>query len=79
MNALVLNGSPVRGGATAWITEEIVLQLQARYSVRSVCIDDYRIGFCRGCRACERTARCVSRRSSPPSGAQEKSALSASV
>ena len=59
MNALVLNGSPVRGGATAWITEEIVLQLQARYSVRSACIDDYRIGFCRGCRACERTPRCV--------------------
>ena len=59
MNALVLNGSPVRSGATAWIAEETALHLQTRYSVRSVCIDDYRIGFCRGCRACERTARCV--------------------
>lgn len=59
MNALILNGSPVRNGATAWIAEEMARQLQPRFTLRSACIDDYRIGFCRGCRACERTARCV--------------------
>lgn len=38
MNALILNGSPVRNGATAWIAEEMTRQLQPRFTLRSACI-----------------------------------------
>ena len=27
--------------------------------MRSICIDDYRFEFCKGCRACHNTAKCV--------------------
>ena len=40
MNALVINCSPVRNGATARITEVISDELSKRYAVKSVCIDD---------------------------------------
>lgn len=59
MNALVLNCSPVRDGATAWIARVAEETLSPRFAVRSVCIDDYTIAFCRGCRSCHATARCV--------------------
>ena len=59
MNALVINCSPVRTGATAEIVRLVSQRLEAGYEVRSVCIDDYRFGFCRGCRACHTTAECV--------------------
>ncbi len=59
MNALVLNCSPVRAGATAEIARTAAEVLSARYSVKAVCIDDYRFAFCRGCRTCHTTARCV--------------------
>ena len=59
MNALIINCSPVRTGATAEIVSIIAEQLSARYDVRTVCIDDYRIGFCRGCRSCHTTAECI--------------------
>ena len=59
MNALIVNCSPVRTGATAEIVSIIAEQLSARYDVRTVCIDDYRIGFCRGCRNCHTTAECI--------------------
>ncbi len=61
MRALVINCSPVRTGATAEIVRIISEQLSDRYDVRSVCIDDYRFGFCTGCRACHTTAECVQR------------------
>ena len=61
MNALIINCSPVRDGATAAIAEIIARQLSGRFAVRSVCIDDYRFAFCRGCRSCHQTARCVLR------------------
>ena len=61
MNALIINCSPVRTGATAEIVSIIAEQLSARYDVRTVCIDDYRIGFCRGCRQCHSTGRCFQR------------------
>ena len=57
--AFVLNCSPVRNGATARIVDCIAEQLAARYDVQSACIDDYRFDFCRGCRSCHATARCV--------------------
>ena len=59
MNALIINCSPVREGATAAIAGIIARQLTERFSVRSVCIDDYAIAFCMGCRTCHQTAQCV--------------------
>ena len=60
-NALVINCSPVRGGATAEIARIAAERLSAGFAVRSVCIDDYRFGFCRGCRRCHATAECIQR------------------
>ena len=59
MNALIINCSPVRDGATAAIVGIIARQLSECFTVRSVCIDDYRFAFCKGCRSCHHTARCV--------------------
>ena len=59
MNALVLNCSPVRNGATAEIVRIITGELSKKYSSKSICIDDHSFGFCMGCRKCHNTARCV--------------------
>ena len=59
MNALVMNCSPVRNGATAEIAKIVSEQLQQKYDVKSICIDDYDIHFCKGCRSCHNTAKCV--------------------
>lgn len=59
MKALVINSSPVRSGATARIVNIIAEELQGRYDVKTVCIDDYEFSFCRGCRSCHKTAECV--------------------
>lgn len=59
MKALIINCSPVRSGATAEIVRTAAEALAERAEVRTVCIDDYDIRFCRGCRSCHVTARCV--------------------
>ena len=59
MNALIINCSPVRTGATAEVVKTVAEQLSARYEVKSICIDDYSFAFCRGCRTCHNTAQCV--------------------
>lgn len=59
MKALVLNCSPVKTGATAEIVRIVSERLSDRYDVRSVCIDDYTFGFCKGCRRCHVTAECT--------------------
>lgn len=59
MNALVINCSPVRTGATAAIVRIVSENLSDRYHVRSICIDDYTFGFCKGCRSCHFTGKCV--------------------
>ena len=61
MKALVLNCSPVKTGATAEIAGIAAEELSGRYEVRSVCINDYDFGFCKGCRRCHTTAECVQR------------------
>ena len=61
MKALIMNCSPVRTGATAEIVKLVSEQLSAKYSVRCICIDDYSYAFCRGCRSCHNTAKCVMR------------------
>lgn len=48
MNALIINCSPVRTGATAEIVRVVSEQLSDGYSVRCICIDDYSFGFCSG-------------------------------
>lgn len=59
MKVLVINCSPVRTGATAEIVKIAAEQLSARYSVKTICIDDYAFAFCKGCRTCHNTAKCV--------------------
>lgn len=59
MKALVINCSPVQNGATAEIVRLVSARLREKYDVRTVCIDDYRFAFCRGCRSCHETGVCV--------------------
>lgn len=59
MNALVINCSPVRTGATAEIVRIVAENLSQKYAAKSVCIDDYRFSFCKGCKSCHATAKCV--------------------
>ena len=59
MQALIINCSPVRTGATAEIVKLVSELLSDKYSVKSICIDDYVFAFCRGCRSCHYTAKCV--------------------
>lgn len=59
MNALVMNCSPVRNGATAEIVKTVADCLRGRYTTDCVCIDDFDIHFCRGCRSCHTTGVCV--------------------
>jgi multimeric flavodoxin WrbA len=48
MKALIINCSPVRTGATAEIAKLVSEQLSAKFSVKSICIDDYSFSFCKG-------------------------------
>lgn len=59
MNVLVVNCSPVRNGATAEIATVISSYLCSKYDVRKICIDDYKFDFCKGCRSCHNTAKCI--------------------
>jgi len=58
MNVLVLNCSPVRNGATAQIVSIVSDELAKRHTVKPVCIDDYNVLLCKGCRSCHNTAKC---------------------
>lgn len=59
MKVLVMNCSPVRNGATAEIVSIVFDCLKTRNEVRNICIDDFSIGFCQGCRNCHNTVKCV--------------------
>lgn len=59
MNVLLINCSPVRNGATAEIIKIVHSFLDERHDIRSICIDDYDIKFCKGCRSCHKTAKCI--------------------
>ena len=59
MNALVINCSPVRDGATAEIVRITAAELAKSSDVKTICIDDYSFAFCKGCRSCHTTAVCV--------------------
>ena len=59
MRALIINCSPFRDGATTEIVQYVSEQLSPRYETKAICIDDYHFGYCRGCRSCHRTAKCI--------------------
>ena len=59
MNLLIINCSPVRTGATAEIVKIVSEGLSSTYKTKIICIDDYDFKFCRGCRTCHTTAKCV--------------------
>lgn len=59
MNLLIINCSPVKTGATSKITKIISERLSSTYKSKIICIDDYNVKFCRGCRTCHNTAKCV--------------------
>ena len=59
MKVLVMNCSPVKNGATAEIVNIVSDCLKERYEVSSFCIDDFDIHFCKGCRSCHNTAKCI--------------------
>lgn len=59
MRALIINCSPVRTGATAEIVRIVTEELSSRYECKVICIDDYDFAFCKGCRTCHSTAKCV--------------------
>jgi Multimeric flavodoxin WrbA len=59
MNILLINCSPVQNGATAEIIKIVNSFLEKGHNTKSICIDDYDIKFCKGCRSCHKTAKCV--------------------
>ena len=59
MNVLVMNCSPVKNGATAAIGSIVTESLKDKFIVKYVCIDDYKFEFCRGCRSCHHTSKCI--------------------
>lgn len=58
MKILVINCSPVRNGATAEIVNTVKQYVENWNTVKTVCIDDFEIKMCRGCRKCHKTAEC---------------------
>lgn len=58
MKILIINCSPVKNGATAEIVNIVECFTSKGNDVRKVCIDDYKINFCKGCRKCHSTAKC---------------------
>lgn len=58
MNILVINCSPVKNGATAEIVNLVNTYAKENHDVKCVCIDDFNIKFCKGCRQCHTTALC---------------------
>lgn len=58
MNILVMNCSPVRNGATAEIVNLVSQFVKDGNQVRTICIDDFDVKLCRGCRRCHETAKC---------------------
>lgn len=59
MNVIIMNCSPVRNGATAEIVNIVFDCLNVRHNVKRICIDEFDIQFCKGCRTCHNTAKCI--------------------
>lgn len=60
MEAVFLLGSPRAAGSTAAVIGAMRRGLEAKgISTRAHLLGDMNIGYCRGCKACERTGACV--------------------
>ncbi len=59
MKLLVINCCPVRTGATAFIADTVTAFFEPDHEVKSICIDDFSVAMCKGCRVCHETAVCV--------------------
>lgn len=59
MNILIFNCSPVKTGATAFICDYVCNILKNNNNVKVISIDDYKINYCKGCRSCHKTAKCI--------------------
>lgn len=59
MKVLVMNCSPVQTGATSEIVKIATKYLAQYFDVKSICIEDYKFSFCKGCRSCHTTAKCI--------------------
>ncbi len=56
----LINCSAVKNGATAEIVKTAAAYLRnSKNEIREICIDDYDINYCKGCRVCHKTAECV--------------------
>lgn len=56
MNALIINCSSVKIGATQEIVNIVSKELKTKHEVKSICIDDFSFNFCKGCRSSHNTA-----------------------
>ena len=59
MKVLVVNCSPVKNGATAEIVKVVTNYMNTSFEAKSICIDDYKVELCKGCRSCHKTAKCI--------------------
>jgi multimeric flavodoxin WrbA len=59
IKVLLINCSPVKNGATSEIINVVNSLLNTINDIRNICIDDYEIKFCKGCRTCHKTAKCI--------------------
>ncbi len=58
MNILIINCSPVKNGATAEIVNIVSQYLHNGNTIKTICIDDFDIKHCKGCRKCHTSAEC---------------------
>lgn len=62
MRALCIIGSPRENGCTAFITEKVVQgMIDSGIDVNSYVLGALNIGYCKGCKTCYRTRKCVQR------------------
>lgn len=59
MKIVLINGSPVADGATNEILDIIKKSLDGKHDIEKICLGDYKINYCSGCRKCHTTAKCV--------------------
>ena len=60
MQAVCILGSPNAGGSTATVVSEIIRALdEGGIQTKVYRLQDMRIAYCRGCKSCDTTGRCV--------------------
>lgn len=59
MNVLLLNLSPKNDGATQEILKILQEAAPGEAQTELLCLGDFSIGYCRGCKACYKTGQCV--------------------